>query len=87
MTATTMAFVTLGLTQLFHALGGRFDIKSFFSAPFSNKAMIWAFLGSGFLQIMVVLIPPLRNAFSLSALTGTQWMIAIFSSFCNAGIW
>lgn len=78
--ATTMAFITLGLTQLFHALGGRFDKKSFFSAPFSNKSMILAFFVSGLLQVLVVVIEPIRIAFSLVMLSGTQWAIAILSS-------
>ena len=78
--ATTMAFVTLGLTQLFHALGNRFDEKSFFSSPFSNKWMIAAFLVSAILQVMVVIIEPIRNAFSLAMLNGTQWLIAFGAS-------
>ena len=78
--ATTMAFVTLGLTQLFHALGSRFDIKSFLSAPFSNRSMILAFVVSAALQIMVVVIEPIRTAFSLEMLNGKQWVIAIASS-------
>ena len=78
--ATTMAFITLGLTQLFHALGSRFDVKSFLSAPFSNKSMILAFLVSGILQVMVVLIPPIRTAFSLALLTGPQWIVAVGAS-------
>lgn len=79
--ATTMAFVTLGLTQLFHALGNRFDEKSFFASPFSNKWMILAFVVSALLQVMVVIIEPIRNAFSLVMLTGEQWIIAIGASF------
>jgi len=75
-----MAFVTLGLTQLFHALGNRFDEKSFFSSPFSNKWMIAAFLVSAILQVMVVIIEPIRNAFSLAMLNGTQWLIAFGAS-------
>jgi len=78
--ATTMAFVTLGLTQLFHALGGRFDEKSFFSSPFSNKSMILAFFVSGILQVMVVVVEPIRTAFSLEMLNGKQWLIAIVAS-------
>ncbi|MCK5128550.1 MAG: calcium-translocating P-type ATPase, PMCA-type [Clostridiales bacterium] len=75
--ATTMAFITLGLTQLFHALGERFENKSFFSSPFSNKYMLLAFFGSALLQVMVVIIPPIASAFSLVALTSIQWTIAL----------
>ena len=77
--ATTMAFIALGLSQLFHSLGERFEHASFFSAPFSNKFMIIAFLGSSALQISVAVIPFLARAFSLVPLTGTQWVIALFS--------
>lgn len=78
-TATTMAFISLGLTQLFHALGERFEKKSFFSSPFSNKYMILAFIGSAILQISVAIIPPIQRAFSLVPLTSTQWLIALLS--------
>ncbi len=79
--ATTMAFVSLGLTQLFHALGERFESKSFFSSPFSNKYMIYAFCGSYLLQVSVAVIKPVAKAFSLVPLNGTQWLIALLSPF------
>ena len=75
--ATTMAFITLGITQLCHALAARFEHRSFFSSPFSNKHMIFAFLGSGALQISVVVIPFLAKAFSFSQLSSVQWIIAL----------
>ena len=75
-----MAFVTLGLTQLFHALGSRFDEKSFMSGPFTNKSMILAFVVSALLQILVVVIEPIRTAFSLAMLDGWQWLVAVGSS-------
>ena len=78
--ATTLAFVTLGLTQLFHALGGRFETRSFFSSPFSNKSMILAFAVSALLQVLVVIIPPIRNVFELAALGGIQWVMCVGAS-------
>ena len=77
--ATTMAFITLGLTQVVLALGERFETASFFSSPFSNRHMILAFLGSGALQVSVAVIPPLARVFSLVPLTGIQWTIALCS--------
>jgi Ca2+-transporting ATPase len=77
--ATTMAFITLGLTQLFHSLGERFEHASFFSSPFSNKFMIMAFFGSAALQVSVAAIPPLARIFSLVPLTGAQWALALCS--------
>jgi Ca2+-transporting ATPase len=77
--ATTMAFIALGLTQLFHALGERFEHSSFFSSPFSNRYMILAFFGSAILQVSVAIIPPIAKAFSLAPLTSTQWLIALLS--------
>lgn len=77
--ATTMAFITLGLTQLFYALGERFESASFFSSPFSNKFMILAFFGSAALQVSVAVIPPIARAFSLVPLTNIQWIIALCS--------
>ena len=77
--ATTMAFLTLGTTQIVLALGERFENASFFSSPFSNRHMILAFLGSGALQVSVAVIPPLARVFSLVPLTGIQWTIALCS--------
>jgi len=78
--ATTMAFMTLGLSQLFNALGVRFEHDSFFRAPFSNPSMIWAFLGSALLQVVVILIPPLRAVFGFVTLNAAQWAIAVGAS-------
>jgi Ca2+-transporting ATPase len=77
--ATTMAFITLGITQLCLSLGMRFEKKSFFSSPFSNKHMILAFLGSAALQILVAVIPAIAKVFSLVELSSTQWFIALLA--------
>ncbi len=79
--ATTMAFITLGMTQLCLSLSARFESKSFFASPFSNKFMIFAFLGSAALQISVAVIPFIAKVFSLVPLTAQQWALALLAPF------
>jgi len=67
------------LNQIENRRGERFENRSFFSAPFSNKFMIAAFIGSATLQIAVAVVPFLALAFSLVPLTSTQWLITLLA--------
>lgn len=76
--AITMAFVTLGLIQLAHSYNVRSASKSLFSiGPFSNRYLNGAALISGFLQVAVVIIPPLNPLFRVTALDPLQWLISL----------
>ncbi len=76
--AMTMAFVTLGLSQLFAAFGARSERVSVFKLGlFKNKIMIIALLVSTALQVGVVIIPWLRGVFSLVMLTPMHWLATI----------
>ena len=76
--AMTMAFVTLGLSQLFASFGARSETASVFKLGlFKNRVMILAIIVSALLQVGVVLIPVLRSVFSLSMLSGADWLIVI----------
>jgi len=72
--ARSMAFMTIVSCQLFYALSFRHQIRSLFSIGiFSNKYLIWAIvLGFG-LQLLVMGIPILQNAFRLEMLDATSW--------------
>ncbi|NLG36592.1 MAG: cation-translocating P-type ATPase [Clostridiales bacterium] len=73
---TTMAFVTLGLSQIFYSVASRSERNSVFALGLlKNKVMVGAFLLSAALQVSVALIPPLRTLFGLVAMNGAHWLI------------
>ncbi|MGN1100241.1 MAG: HAD-IC family P-type ATPase, partial [Christensenellales bacterium] len=77
-TAMTMAFMSLGFIQLFHAYNTRSAQDSLLrEGLFSNKYMNLAFLVSGLLQVSVVLLPFMHVAFDTVSLNPVQWAIAI----------
>ena len=72
---TTMAFLTLSLSQLFAAVGFQSERASIFSMNPLNHKPIWlSFLGSAALQLVVVFAPPLRAIFDIVLLEPLQWM-------------
>ncbi len=74
-TAMTMAFLTLSLAQLFAAVGFQSERNSVFNMKPSEHKAIWlAFFGSAALQLIVVLITPMRTLFDLRMLSGLQWI-------------
>ncbi len=73
----TMAFATLALGQLVHAMNIR-SSHSLFTAGFtSNRYMIGAFLGSLLLMLAVLLIPGVQTVFSLVPMNGAAWLTVI----------
>lgn len=80
--AETMAFVTLGLIQLFHSFNVKSVRNSLFSFnPFSNKWFNIAVTVSAVLLLMVVLVPGINTFFSSATLNPTQWMIVLGFAF------
>lgn len=86
MLAQTYAFTTLGISQLFNALGIRKLHKSFFKTNhLQNKMMIAAFFIGFLLQIAVTEIPFLTEAFDTTQLHFDEWVkLAIF---CTLPLW
>ncbi|MDR3206707.1 MAG: cation-translocating P-type ATPase [Oscillospiraceae bacterium] len=75
---TTMAFLTLSLAQLFAAVGFQSERFSVFRMkPREHKMLFVAFFGSAFLQVIVVLLPPLRVLFGLTPLSLLNWAAVI----------
>ncbi len=72
--SATMAFLTLGLVQLFHAFNIRAGSHTVFTGFWRNKWMHGAFLLAGVLQIAVVAIPSVSTFFHSTPLSGTQWI-------------
>ena len=80
--AETMAFITLGNIQLFHAYNVKSVFQSLFSRnPFDNKWLNIAFLVSGILLLGVVLIPGINQVFDVHPMNGNEWLIVMVASF------
>ncbi len=76
--ARTMAFMTLVMCQLFFSLAVRNSSKSIFQIGiFSNKYLVGAIVLGVLLQLFVISVPFMRNAFHLQMLDLEGWIIAI----------
>ena len=65
----TMAFVTLTLSELVHVFNVRDNKKSIFKSNiFNNGKLVLAILASAALMFVILLIPALRNIFSIPVL-------------------
>ncbi len=74
-TGTTMAFLTLSLSQLFAAVGFQSERHSILRIKWREHPVLWlAFLGSALLQLVVMFVPQLRGIFDLVPLTAGQWL-------------
>jgi Ca2+-transporting ATPase len=74
----TMAFATLMFAQLVHVRNLHSNEKSsFLFNPLKNKALIWGILGSAVIGLIVLLVPPVREAFSLAVMDREHWIIVI----------
>ena len=65
----TMAFVVLALSELVHIFNIRDNNKSIFKTKvFNNSKLVWAILVSAALMFVVLLVPQLREVFSIPVL-------------------
>ena len=75
--AQTMAFTTLMLFQIFNIVNARSDEKSAFVHLFTNR-WLWAAVGvSVALQVAVVYLPVLQQAFGTVGLSGEDWIYCV----------
>ncbi|HWT74577.1 MAG TPA: calcium-translocating P-type ATPase, PMCA-type [Mobilitalea sp.] len=77
----TMAFAVLSLSQLFHSFNMRSDYSLSEIGIFSNKQLVYSFIICTFLQMSVIMIPPLAKVFQVVPLSFRQWAITLFLSF------
>jgi Ca2+-transporting ATPase len=83
--ARTMAFTTLVLAQLFNCFNARSETTSAFHHLFTNP-LLWAAIGvSLVLQVAVVHIGVLNDAFDTSPLSVGEW--AICAALASAVLW
>ena len=72
--AQTMAFTTLVFFSMFTVFNARSDEQTAFVGLFSNKWLWIAVIVSLILQVAVVYVPFLQQAFSTSPLSGSDWL-------------
>ena len=74
---TTMAFATLALGQLVHAMNVRSSHSLFRVGFLSNLYMLGAFAASLLLLLVVLLTPGMQSIFSLVSMNGIQWLTVV----------
>lgn len=80
--ALTIAFITLGMMELFHAFNVKSIHQSLFKiGPFRNKAFNYAILLSFVMMCVIVLVPGLNDIFRVAHLDLYQWGIVLGASF------
>jgi len=78
--ARTLAFITIISCQLFDSFNYRNEKKSILSVGvFSNKYLLGAIFGGLALQLLVVMITPMRQAFKLQMIDSQAWMVVIIA--------
>ncbi len=75
--ARTMAFTTLVLAQLFNCFNARSDRTSAFHRLFTNRVLWGAIALSALLQLAVVQLPFLNDAFDTTPLGLGDWLICL----------
>jgi len=77
MDGMTMAFLTLSMTEMFHAFNARSIDHSLFAVKKQNKYLWGAFVLSLLLTICVIYIPGLNTAFEFAAISAKEYFIAV----------
>lgn len=73
----TMAFLTLGILELVHSFNIKSEESIFKIGIFENKYLVGALVLGVILQVIVVVVSPLAQVFSLVPLTGIQWLYTV----------
>jgi Ca2+-transporting ATPase len=78
--ARTLAFTTLVGLQLCNVFNARSDERSTFVGLFHNLWLWGAVLLSAGMQVLVIYLPPLQQAFGTMALGLTDWLLCLVAS-------
>ncbi|MGX7417950.1 cation-translocating P-type ATPase [Carnobacterium gallinarum] len=73
----TLAFIILGWSSVIHIFNVRSKESIFKIGFMSNPLLFWSAICSIVIVLAVALVPPLASIFSLVALSGTHWLLAI----------
>ncbi len=74
---TTMAFLTMSMAEIFHSFNMRSQRGSIFRLPTQNKVLIGAGIVALIATTLVCEVPFLAGAFGFTAVTLTEYLIAI----------
>lgn len=77
--ATTMAFIALGFTQIFHSFNMRSTKSLFSSNPFGNKFLDIAFASSTLLMCLILFIPQIAAVFGFAAGMEAKYYLIAFA--------
>jgi Ca2+-transporting ATPase len=76
--ARTAAFCTIVSFQLLLAFSARSEEESLLSlGPFSNRMLVLAVAASFLMQLVVVYVPGVNDAFGTVALTAQEWALVL----------
>jgi P-type Ca2+ transporter type 2C len=78
----TMAFTTLVLAQLFNCFNARSDRRSAFHGLFTNPLLWGAIATSALLQVAVVHVPLMNDAFDTTPLDWSEWAVCVALASC-----
>ena len=76
----TMAFLSIGILELVHSFNIKSDESIFKTGLLENKYLLGAFILGVLLQVIVVVVKPLAEIFSLVELNSTQWLFTLIIS-------
>ncbi len=83
----TMAFTTLTFAQLIHVRNLHSNTRSSLAiSPLKNKPLIGAIFASAALALLVLLVPPVREAFNFTVMDGKHWLIVMLMSCIPLGV-
>ena len=85
--ATTMAFMTLALAQVFHTFNARSQVRSAFTARLFTNAWLWAAVaGCLLLQALADYTPFLQAVLRTAPLTFADWGVVLACSLAPVGV-
>lgn len=83
---TTMAFLTMSMSEIFHCFNMRSQRGSLFTLKSNNRMLIWAGIASLLLTTAVIYIPFLSNAFGFEHISLQEYAIALALAACTIPI-
>ena len=83
--ATTIAFLTLGLGQLFHVFNSRFEHGSAISRRLFTNWTVWAAVGfTILLELVAVYLPAARLVLDLVVPSAAEWVVIVVAAIAPA---
>ena len=85
--ASTMAFMTVALVQVFHTFNARSQVRSAFTAQLFTNAWLWAAVATCLLlQAAAIYVPLLQKVLHTSSLTAADWGVVLGLALAPVGI-